>query len=180
MSLIPLLPVDTDDPRIRAMFDEVSTHWDDIPNLYRVLAHSPEMFRAWLDFAWPLRNKATTTRRMRELMILEVARITGSAYEWAHHERMALEAGVTSVELEALKQGEIADSISRAERAAIDIAADIAVGPGMTRETFLTLEPHFTTGEAVELVMTASFYVCVARVLVSFDIELEEKYQKPW
>ena len=62
------------DPRVRAMFDEVTVRWPNVPNLYRVLGNAPDMLRAWLDMAWPLRTKPATSRRIRELMILAGAR----------------------------------------------------------------------------------------------------------
>ena len=42
-------------------------------NLYRALAHAPELLRAWINFAWALRGHETTERRLRELMILRTA-----------------------------------------------------------------------------------------------------------
>ena len=57
--------------------------------LYRVLAHSPLMLRAYAGLARGLRYEAQTPRALRELMILRTAQLTGSDYEWAHHRAMA-------------------------------------------------------------------------------------------
>jgi len=42
-------------------------------NLYRCLAHAPDLLRAWIAFAWALRGNSSTSRQLRELMILRTA-----------------------------------------------------------------------------------------------------------
>ncbi len=180
MSVLPLLPDQPDDPAVRAMFDEVTTRWPHVPNLYRVLGHAPDMLRAWLDMAWPLRLKPTTSRRLRELIILHLARSVRSGYEWAHHVPLALEAGVLQSEIDALEAGEMPDSLAAAEQAALTVAGEIAAGPEATPEAMAGLEPYFDPSEIVEIVLTASFYVCVARVIGSLQVPLEERHAAPW
>lgn len=180
MPVLPLLPDQPDDPALRAMFDEVTARWPHVPNLYRVLGHSPDMLRAWLDMAWPLRLKPTTSRRLRELIILHLARSVRSGYEWAHHVPLALEAGVLHSEIAALEAGTIPDSLTVAEGAALAVAGEIATGPEATPATMAALEPHFAPPEIVEIVLTASFYVCVARVIGSLQVPLEERLTAPW
>ncbi|HEU0102691.1 MAG TPA: carboxymuconolactone decarboxylase family protein, partial [Mycobacteriales bacterium] len=63
-------------------------------NLYRSLAHTPELLDAWIDWAWALRAKCTTSRALRELMILRTAVVMRSEYEWHQHVAMAADAGV--------------------------------------------------------------------------------------
>jgi len=73
MSRLRMVPLEPEDPALRAMFDEVRARGVPVPNLYRVIGHAPPMLRAWLDFAWPLRLQAKTSRRIRELLILRGA-----------------------------------------------------------------------------------------------------------
>jgi len=180
MAIMPLLPENPDDPEVRAMFDEVLSKWPRVPNLYRTLGHSPDMLRAWLDMAWPLRMKATTSRRVRELMILRGARITKTAYEWAQHVPLALAAGVTQDEIDALMDERDADSFSDAERAALRLAEEITAGPAASPDCMQALKPFYSEPEIVELVLTASFYVCVGRALTSLQVPLEDTFKAPW
>ena len=39
-------------PGAKAMFDEVRSNWPRVPNLYRMLGHSPNMLRGWPDLHW--------------------------------------------------------------------------------------------------------------------------------
>ncbi len=162
------------------MFEEVRTRWPAVPNLYKTLGHSPEMLRAWLDLAWPLRLNTTTPRRLRELMILQGAQVSKTGYEWAHHVPLALEAGVTQDEIEALYAGQTPHTVSEPERAALQLAKEVTRGPGASPECMSTLQQHFSNAEIIELTLTASFYVCVGRLLTSLGVPLEEKYEEPW
>lgn len=177
MDLVPETP---DDPRLKEMFDEVAARWPRVPNLYRVLGHAPDMLRGWLDLAWSLRLNATTPRRTRELMILRGARMTQTAYEWAHHVPMALEAGVTQAEVDALMAGDTADTFSKAEVAALELAAEVTDGPAASPSCMTNLKQHYSDAEVIELVLTASFYVCVGRTLKSLNVPLEDGYDAPW
>lgn len=180
MPRIPLLPEHPADPQAAALFDEVRhARGPDfpMPHLYRVLATAPAMFRGWLDFAWPLRQNAHTPRPLRELLILRGAQISGTAYEWAHHVPMALEAGVSQAQIDALADWQASALFDGPQRAVLQLADEVTRGPAASHATLLQLQHSgFDDAAVVELVLTASFYVCVGRFLQSMDIELEPGY----
>jgi alkylhydroperoxidase family enzyme len=179
MARLPLLPTDPADPRVKTMFEEVVRRGVAVPNLYRVMAHAPEMLRAWLDFAWPLRLNANSPRRVRELVILRGAQVSKTAYEWAHHVPMALSAGVTQAEIDDIDHWREVATFTAAEKSALRLAEEVTEGPAASAECMQQLAEHFSPEEIVELVLTASFYVCVGRFLTSMAIELEPGYSVP-
>jgi alkylhydroperoxidase family enzyme len=137
------------------------------------------MFEGWLDLAWPLRLNAKTPRKLRELMILRGAQITGTAYEWAHHLPMALAAGVSDAQVDVLAEWTASTHFSAQERAALQLAEEVTRGPGASAQTIEQLKQQgFDEPAVVELVLTASFYVCVGRLLHSMGIELEPGYEE--
>ncbi len=176
MPRLPMLPLEPADPAVAAMFDEVRARGWEIPNLYRVLGHSPEMLRAWLDFAWPLRLRARTDRRIRELLILRGSQVSRTRYEWFHHVPMALAAGVTQAQIDALNDGwEASPCFDEREKAVLRLADEVTRAPGASAGCIESLRRQgFGEAEVIELTLTASFYVCVSRVLHSMDIPLEE------
>ena len=118
MARIPLLPDPPADPQALALFERVRGYMGPdfhMPALYRVLGHAPALFEAWLDFAWPLRLKAKTPRKLRELMILRGAQVAGTGYEWAHHVPMALSAGVSDAQIDALAHWKESEHFSAQE-----------------------------------------------------------------
>ncbi len=175
MPRIDLLPPTPENPETAAMFAEVRARGIEVPNLYRVLGHAPGMLRAWLDFAWPLRLQARTPRALRELLILRGAQRSEVEYEWAHHVPMALAAGVAQAKIDALSAWPESALFDDAERAVLRLADEVTDGPGASAACVDALKRHFAEPEVVELVLTASFYVCVGRVLRSMDVELEHR-----
>lgn len=182
MSRLPMVAARPEDPRLAAVMSELRARRGaefGLPSLYRILAIAPSMFRAWVDFAWPLRLEATTPRALRELMILRGAQVCNARYEWAHHVPMALESGVDSRRIAALHRWRQTDAFDLRERAVLRVAEEVSEGPGASAEAIEALKvAGLPDEEIVEIVLTASFYVCVARFLASMDVPLEEGYEK--
>jgi alkylhydroperoxidase family enzyme len=147
-------------------------------NLYRALANAPDMLRAYLGMAWGLRLDPQTPRTLRELVILRGAQVAESEYEWEHHIRMARSAGVPEEQIEAVGAWRDADVFSPAERAALALAEELGRG-SVSQATSAELARHFSTPERVELIVTGSFYVMVARLLDAMDVPLEEEDRLP-
>lgn len=164
------------DPVLAGIFDGVKARGSDLPNLYRVLGVSPIMLKAWIDFAWSLRLDAKTPRGLRELIIMRGAQLSGVAYEWAHHWPMAIKAGVSEDKLNTLKDWQGSGLFSANERTVLQMADEVAKGPGASEATIAALSEIFTPSEVVELTLTASFYVCVSRLLTSLDVDIEPDY----
>ena len=174
MSRLQMVSPDSEDPALRQMFDEVRAHGIALPNVYRVIGLAPPLLRAWLDFAWPLRLQAKTPRRIRELLILRGAQVSGARYEWVHHAAMARSVGVTQAQIDALAGWEQSALFDAREQAVLRLAEEVTRGPAASSACIESLRQHFSDAEVVELTLTASFYVCVARFLQSMDVDLEE------
>lgn len=181
MARIEMLPQQPPEGDARALFDQLrASRGPDfaLPDLYRVLGVAPAMFKAWLDFAWPLRLHAKTPRKLRELLILRGALVSRTAYEWAHHLPMAQEAGVSDAQVAALPTWTDADCFDAQERAVLHLADEVSAGPGASAACIDALRSSgFDDEQVVELVLTASFYVCVSRFLTSMDVGLEPGYE---
>lgn len=177
MSRITLLPDHPENAHARALFDRVRAARGpgfEVPNLYRTLAHAPALFEGWLNFAWPLRLDATTPRALRELLILRGAQASGADYEWAHHVPMAVEAGVSQQKIDALADWQSTSLFDARERAVLRLADEVTAGPGASAGCIKSLSDcGFDEASVVELVLTASFYVCVSRFLQSMAVPLE-------
>ena len=143
-------------------------------NLYKTLANEPTMLKAWVEFAYSLRLAAKTPRILRELMILRTAQLQNSAYEWHQHRFMAKEVGVSEHQIADLAMWPSSDSFSPKEKAALALTEAIVQGE-VSEETHKLAAAHFSTDEMIELVMTASFYTMVPRVLAALDVQIEKE-----
>jgi alkylhydroperoxidase family enzyme len=169
MTPVPLAPLP----------DDVATQVGDAGakqvNLYRCLAHAPELLRAWIAFAWALRGNSATSRRMRELMILRTAMLHESHYEWHQHIHMATELGVSEAEVAELESWETSSLFDAGTKAALrftDAIVDGKVPEAINDE----LAEHFNETQRIELTVTAAFYSMVPRVLDALGVPIEEEF----
>ena len=166
MKAIPLAPLPDD---VAAQVAELGAKH---VNLYHCLAHAPDLLRAWMHFAWALRGHDTTSRRLRELMILRTATLHQAPYEWHQHRRMAAEAGATDFEVAELAMWRTSPAFSAAERAALALTDAIVAGD-VPDTVIEELGRHFDHQQRVELTVTAAFYSMAPRVLDALDVPLE-------
>lgn len=177
MPRVPLLPPEPEDEITAQVFDVFRRENRRPINLYRALANSPKLLRAYSALAQGLRYEAATPRALRELMILRTAQLTGSQYEWAHHRHMAMAAGVPEEQVEALASWSSSNAFDERERAALRCTEEVH-HRAVTDESFCELERLFGTSEAVELVLLVAFYQAVAMVIQALDLEVEPEYER--
>ncbi len=172
---LPLVDADSDDPRLRTVFERSRASVGRLSNLYRTLGHAPELLEAWIAFAWPLRHDCLTPRSIRELVILRIAHLDGVEYEYAQHLPMAIDAGVDDVQIRCLPDWRAAPSGTYSDEAcaALAVADRIARAESIDDDEWATMHTAFGDRGALEIVLTASFYVCVGRVLGSLRVSLE-------
>jgi len=141
-------------------------------NLYRALANQPELLSAWIEFAWAVRLRPRTSRRLRELMIVLGALRLDCAYELTHHRHLAVTHGVSKEELEALSEWRSARFFSAPEQAALAFMEAMLQGT-VPDAVAGELAAHFDAAERVELALTAGLYCMVPRVLDALRVPLE-------
>jgi 4-carboxymuconolactone decarboxylase len=173
MSRLPHVQGDAPDPITAEVFQTSIAEGREPIALYRVLANNPVMLRSYAQLAKTVRYDAETPRALRELMILRIAKLCGSEYEWQHHRRMAADAGVAEEQVAALPESACSPLFSEAERLAIRLAEE-QHSLSVTDETIASLRAEIGDAATVELSLLAGLYEAVARMLQAFAIEVEE------
>src|SRR3989442_15393382 len=74
-------------------------------NIFKTLAHHPNLMRRWLVFGNHVLFKSTLSARERELLILRIGWLCQAEYEWGQHVRIGREAGLTDEEIHRIKTG---------------------------------------------------------------------------
>src|SRR5688572_27705844 len=72
------------------------------PNLFLTLARHRKLYRGWLRFAGRMMPRGTLPREESELVILRVAHLRGSRYEFEHHVRLGRRVGLRDEEFQAI------------------------------------------------------------------------------
>jgi 4-carboxymuconolactone decarboxylase len=172
MTRLPLVAGDAPDPITAEVFQTSIAEGREPIALYRVLANNPVMLRSYAQLAKTLRYDAQTPRALRELVILRIAQLCGSEYEWQHHRRMAADAGVTEEQVAALSEAATSPLFDAAQRAAIRLAEE-QHELRVTDDTVAALRAAVGDAATVELSLMAGLYEAVARMLQAFAVEVE-------
>jgi len=163
----------------REIFDNlVAERGQPVGNIFRTLAHTPNLLRRFLALGGELRNKTALDPRLRELALLTVGRIAQAEYEFVHHWNLALRVGVSHDKLEALADWEKSPVYTDEERAVIRYAAEATTSVKVSDSTWNELKAFMDTRRMLELVQNVAFYNMVVRVLVPVGVELESGVKK--
>ena len=176
MSRVPLVRSDDPDAVRQGVFDSFAAEGREPIDLYRALANVPELLVAYRSLPQHLRHAATTPRRLRELAVLRVAQLVGSAYEWSHHRPMALTAGVREDQVDALSAWRGSDRFDADERpvlAAVEAVHELALSDA----DFTALEDRLGRSGAVEIVVAVAQYEATARIVQALGIDVEPSYR---
>jgi 4-carboxymuconolactone decarboxylase len=143
-----------------------------ISELYRVLANHPDALDAWTRFAWGLRGLSTTTRALKELLILRAVHKSGARYAWRDHVPMARQAGVPDEWIAALPDWTESPLFDAPTRAALAFADEL-IEFGVAQDDQLEeLGRFYSAEQVIELTLTVSFYTMVPRVLNALRVPL--------
>ena len=90
------------------------------------------------------------------------------------HVPIAKAVGATDTQVEALERGEsAADCFDSKEQLVLAFTTELVQGVRPSDETFEKLKATFTPQEIVELVLAIGFYMTVARLMETADVDLE-------
>ena len=102
MARVPYVD-DVSNPQLKPIADRIrAERGGRLLNLYRVLLNSPQLADAWRHLFTVIRQQCELPARERELVIMAIAVMNGADYEYSHHAPIALGAGLTQAQLDAL------------------------------------------------------------------------------
>jgi alkylhydroperoxidase family enzyme len=147
-------------------------------NLLGTLARHPELARAYHTFNGHILFATTLSPRQRELLVLRVAAVRGSEYEWAQHAVLAGDAGIDEDEVARIAQGPDAPGWSPLDGAMVR-SVDELIGAGAVSEaTWRVLAAELDDQQLMDLVFTVGGYEVLAMALRSFDVELDDDLKR--
>lgn len=143
-------------------------------NVLGTLARHPDLARAFNTFNAHLLYASTLSDRQRELVVLRVAALRGSAYEWRQHAVLAGDAGIGPEEVARVAEGPEAPGWPAADRTLLR-AVDELVGDALvTDATWRDLAATLGTEQLMDLVFTVGAYDLLAMALRSFGVRADD------
>jgi AhpD family alkylhydroperoxidase len=143
-------------------------------NVFRMVAGTPGAARPFLQLGAAVLSGALDPRR-REIAVLRVAHATGASYEWAQHEQLARNAGVTDAEIEAIDKEEPVASIDEECVLICRVADEISRDVRLSDEALQAIVDRYGSREAADLILLVSYYNMVSRFLESTRVALEDE-----
>lgn len=143
-------------------------------NAMGVLAHHPELTGAYNQLIRHALYFTTITPRHRELLVLRVAHLRGSAYEWAQHVYQAGVVGLAPAEVAQVRVGPDAPEWSPLDRALLSAVDELVGDARIGEQTYAVLSAEFDTQQMMDVVFTVGAYEVFAMAMRTFDVELDD------
>src|SRR4051812_44186919 len=136
------------------------------PALFTTLGRHRRLFRPWLRFAAGLMPRGALPRADAELVILRVALLCDSPYEWTQHERIAPRAGLDEAAVARVRDGADAPGWSARQAAIIQAVDELHATRTLGDAGWEALRAAgLTETELIELPMLAGHYEMLAMTL---------------
>lgn len=147
-------------------------------NLYRLLAHLPELARRYRAMGRWIRFESTLDPRLRELAILQVGVVTGSAYETSHHVHIGHDFGLSDEDIKAVgaETNGQPNRLGERERVVLRAARELTAGVRVSDDTWAALGQWLTDAERLELTVVVAFYNMTVRIIGATELDVEDEY----
>jgi alkylhydroperoxidase family enzyme len=140
---------------------------------FRVLANNPGVARvAYSQLIQLLENNKFDTR-LRELMIMRIGWVTGSAYEWTQHWRVATTAGIPPEDILAVRDWRNSARLTPADKAILAATDECLAGKSLSDAAWAEVARHVTDpGQQVEFIMAMGNWMAFSMLFRNLRIPL--------
>ena len=135
------------------------------PNLFLTMGRHRGLLRRWLWFAGGLMPGGKLPRRETELVILRVAHLCVSEYEFEHHIRLGRKAGLSEEHFELLTDATDASDWPEREGAILMAVDQLHADRDLHDSTWIELRRHLSERECIELLLLVGHYEMIATFL---------------
>jgi AhpD family alkylhydroperoxidase len=134
--------------------------------------------RAYMTVAGYVRDESSLDPKLRELALLQVGHVTKNAYEFTHHVKVALAAGLTPAQIAAIPDANAGrdTSFSPIELAVLALAAAVTAGTPVDDETFDFVSTSLGKEHLMDLLFVTAHYLGMARLLSILRVDVEDEY----
>jgi uncharacterized peroxidase-related enzyme len=160
---------------LQAVLDAAESRMGFVPNSQLILAHRPEIVRAFAQLGAAIYGPSSTVSpQLRNLVSQMASRAAGCGYCMAHTTHTAGRVGISAEKEDALWDYDRSPLFSDAERAALRVAQGAAQVPNaVTDADFADLKRHYTDAQILDIVAVISLFGFLNRFNDTMATELE-------
>jgi len=171
MALLPYPDESTADPRAKKVLERLPVRL----NLFSMLANAPSLMAETLRLGEAILTRSELEPDLRELAILQAARLSGTEYEWIQHVPIGKAVGISDAQIAALERGEIDGEAFGPREALVLRMVDEAVRDGQpAAEVVERAATELGPAKVVELLLTVGFYNMLGYVMRGVRLDLDE------
>jgi len=146
-------------PEMRLLYDKIFAQRGNVPNMFRTMAHRPEIFSTMMAHFAAVLNTGTVSTKLKELIIVRTSQINVTPYCLASHTILARNLGWSDDQLDNLSAWQTREDFTPAEKAAIRLAETVTRDSNsLSDEQFTELRSFYSDGEIVELLCSIGLF----------------------
>ena len=150
---------------------------DQLFNVYTTTANHPDLMRDFLVFVSHVAGRNTLPERDREMLVLRIAWLCQSEYEWSRHVVSGGSVGVTDRDIQHIMNGPSASGLSDHDRLLLQASDELHGDAHISDVTWNALSSIYTTEQMMDLVFTVGTYNLLAMAFNSFGVQLDEGFE---
>lgn len=141
-------------------------------NVYRVMAHRPDLLRAWAPLRDHVVRRTALGPELSEVAILRTGHRMESPYEWAHHVTRARALGMEDLRIATI--GGPLDAMAPDDRTIAGAVDEIFDTHRLSPATVTAVTATVGADGIFDLIATVGFYVTLGGILNSFHVPLDD------
>ena len=146
-------------PEMNTLYDKIFAQRGNVPNMFRTMAHRPEIFSTMMAHVSAVLNTGTVSTKLKELIIVRTSQINVTPYCLASHTILARSLGWSEDQLDNLASWQSREDFTAAEKAAIRLAETVTRDANsLSNEQFAELQSFYSDGEIVELLCSIGLF----------------------
>ena len=173
MARIPLVTRDQVADKEQPAYDAFMQSRAGRPNVgpYSLLLHMPEMAQRLEALRTYLRDEASLSQKLQELVMISVAREMGCAFIWYAHAAAAKQAGVRGEVVDDIRERRPLKGLDPEEQTAVDFTRELLQNRKVSRPTFEDATARFGQRGTMTLTNLIACYAVLAYNMNTYELE---------
>lgn len=145
-------------------------------NTMMTLANHPDLALASLDLGKYFMLASTLTARQQKLIVLRVAHLHGSTYQWTHNALGAKQVGISDEEVDAVAIGPDAPVWTQEDRCLLQAIDGTCAGGRFDDASWQALAAVFDRRQLMDIIHAAGYFTTVAWTLIALRVQVEPDF----
>ena len=171
MAHVGYLSKDDAEDKVRTIFEGMEKKLGAVPNVFRAMGHSPELFEGFLALNGAL-SKTKLDGKLRELAYIKTSELNGCEYCLSHHRAFGRKAGLSDRQIGDTADFESSDVYDDLQRDVLRYAENVTRHIDAGDDLMARLHQKLSDREIVELAMTVGVANLTNRVTETLKLEL--------